>query len=146
LLITVTPAFAVNPHFGHTRISGPGGTGSLTVDFSAGGIYYPPLAVTVSAAQDTIFACKPPVGDFLPNPYKQEVIDSVYSGGGAICVHNSCRGSITILPPETSLTCEGNMFPTLAMITYTDMHIGGMFGDFQILQKKNTRHLFSDVL
>ena len=135
-LIMVTPVFAAaNPHFGKVNPSGPDDEGSLTVDFSAGGIYYPPLGVNVSATRDTIFACKPPVGDFPPNPYQQEIIDTVQGGTVARCV-NSCRGSITIPPPVTSLTCEGSMIPTLAMIIYSDLNIYGIFGDFQVLQKK----------
>lgn len=135
-LIVVTPVLAAFPHFGKTNVTGPADDGSLTVNFNANGVYYPPLAATVMGTRDTIYACKLPDENFQLNPYQQEVIDSVTYGGIAKCERSSCKGTLIIPPPGTSLTCEGNLEPTLAMITYSELNIYGIFGDFQVFQKK----------
>jgi hypothetical protein len=136
LLFMVTPVLAMTPHFGKTSVKGPGDDGSLTVDFNANGVYYPPLGVNVNGTRDTIFACKLPDENFPLDPITQEVIDSAVGGAVALCEHSSCKGSIVIPPPGTSLICEGNMAPYLAMITYSDLNIYGIFGDLHGFQKK----------
>jgi hypothetical protein len=130
LVIMVTPVLAGKPHFGKANASG-----SLTVELSSSGLY----SLSASANRDAIYACKPAVGDFPPNPIPQEeVTDTVYGGGGFIghCEHDVCRGVITITPPATSLSCDGDTVVTLAMITYSEVFVFGGYPDMNWLFKK----------
>ncbi len=134
LLLTVTPVLAGHYHFGNVSASGPDATGNLTIDFSSFGLH----SIGASADRDAIYACKPLNGDFLPNPIQQEVIDT---GGGVVTSghydkNGVFRGEIIIPPPPPpSLTCEGDMIITLAMISYDGMYISGGYPDMNWIRK-----------
>lgn len=140
LLIMATPVLAGHYHFGNVAASGPDANGNLTIDFSSSGLY----SIGASAERDAIYACKPSNGDFLPNPIKQEVIDTGGSGitSGHYDKNGNFRGIIIIPPPPPlSLSCEGGMIIALAMISYDGVYIAGGYPDMNwVIKPVNGNH------
>ncbi|MGW0625229.1 hypothetical protein [Streptomyces sp. NPDC002758] len=109
LAIAVAPAFAASPHFIKASASGPDNLGNLSVNFKIAGLGdNATTTVTASADATATFACQNNGGNFPSDPKKTEVSGPVSASGAFTSGKNGqVTGSLTVMPPPTTLTCPG---------------------------------------
>jgi hypothetical protein len=146
LLLTVTPVLAGKPHFSQPIVSGPDAAGSLTVSFKISGLGNRTWANVIALADvDAIYACKPANGDFPPNPLHEDISAFANPSGEFSVKKGSAEGILIILPPATSLSCEG-MVVALAMVTYSGLSLStyiGQEGEWPVFETRDIPGTFS---
>jgi hypothetical protein len=129
LLIAAIPAaiaYADSPNFKSATASGPAANGSLTVNFRETGLGNTPEPVnyTASANADALYACQNNGGNFPSDPKKQTVSGPVSASGEFTSGKNgSITGSLTLMPPPSTLDCPGGQREVLASVSYTNVAV-----------------------
>jgi hypothetical protein len=139
------PALAASPHFIRASASGPGNTGTLTVNFKIAGLGdNQTITVIASASATAVYACRNNGGNFPSDPKKQEVSGPVSGSGDFTSGKNGqITGSLTILPPASDLSCPAGQRRVLASVLYTDVTVTGAGDTVSI--PGNFERIFFDV-
>jgi hypothetical protein len=122
-----TIAFAANPHFIQASASGPDAAGNLSVNFKIAGLGdNETITVTASANATAVYACQNNGGNFPSDPKKQTVSGPVTASGQFTSGQNGqITGSLTLMPPASTLTCPGGQRVVLASVSYTNVAVSG---------------------
>jgi hypothetical protein len=120
-------ALAQNPHFIRASASGPAANGNLSVNFKIAGLGdNVTLTVTASADATAVYACRNNGGNFPADPKKQEVSGPVSASGQFTSGRNGqITGSLTLMPPATTLSCPPGQRIVLVSVTYTNVQVSG---------------------
>jgi len=117
--------WAANPHFLKCGASGVNPDGSLNVSFTIAGLgSNQTLTVTASAHADAVYACKNN-GQQCPNAANKVNVQGDVSATGTFTSgkNGSIRASLTVDPPETTLTCPGGQTLVLVSVSYTNVTV-----------------------
>ena len=120
-----TTVRAQSPHFLGCSASGVNSDGSLDVSFRIAGLgSNQSLTVTASADANATYGCLNH-GQQCPNAAnKVSVSDRVTAQGTFTSGKNgSIRGSLTVDPPATTLTCLGGQTLVLVSVSYTNVSV-----------------------
>src|SRR5438552_14044567 len=121
----VTSVWAQNPHFLSCGASGVNSDGSLNVSFTIAGLgSNQSIDVTASAHADATYACKNN-GQQCPNAANKVNVQSDVSASGTFTSgkNGSIKASLTVDPPDTTLTCPGGQKLILVSVSYTDVTV-----------------------
>jgi hypothetical protein len=118
-------ATAQSPHFVRASASGPDANGNLTVNFKIAGLGDTvTTTVTASADATAVYACQNRGGNFPEDPKKQTVSGPVSASGEFTSGKNgSITGSLTLMPPASTLDCPGGQRVVLASVSYTNVAV-----------------------
>jgi hypothetical protein len=120
-----TTARAQNPHFLSCGASGVNSDGTLDASFRIAGLgSNQSITVTASADSNATYGCKNG-GQQCPNAAnKVEVTGTVTANGTFTSGKNgSIKGSLTVDPPATTLTCPGGQKLVLVSVSYTNVSV-----------------------
>jgi hypothetical protein len=120
-----TYMWAENPHFLKCGASGVNPDGSLNVSFTIAGLgSNQSIDVTASAHADAVYACKNN-GQQCPNAANKVNVQSDVSATGTFTSgkNGSIRASLTVDPPDTTLTCPGGQKLVLVSVSYTNVSV-----------------------
>lgn len=120
-----TTVRAQNPHFLSCGASGVNSDGSLDVSFRIAGLgSNQSLTVTASADSNATYACKNH-GQQCPNAANKVSVSGTVTAQGTFTSgkNGSIRGSLTVDPPSTTLTCPGNQQLVLVSVSYTNVSV-----------------------
>jgi hypothetical protein len=120
-----TTVRAQNPHFLRCSASGLNSDGSLNVCFKIAGLgSNQTIDVTASAHADAVYACKNN-GQQCPNAANKVNVQSDVSATGTFTSgkNGSIRASLTVDPPDTTLTCPGGQKLVLVSVSYTNVTV-----------------------
>jgi hypothetical protein len=125
--ITAPSALAANAHFINASASGPNAQGNLAVNFKIAGLGdNVTITVTASADATALYACQNKGGNFPSDPKKQQVSGPVSASGAFTSSKNgSITGSLTLMPPASTLDCPGGQREVLANVSYTNVQVSG---------------------
>ncbi len=121
----VVAAFAQSPHFVKASASGPNAVGNLVVSFKEAGLGDNQLITYVASADATAeYAIGNNGGNFPPSPTHQEVTGPVSATGQFRSGKNgSINGSLTLMPPPSTLKVPPGQTLFLVSVTYTNVEI-----------------------
>lgn len=121
------PAVAASPHFIKASASGPDANGNLGVNFKIAGLGdTATTTVTASANATATFACQNNGGNFPSDPKKQEVSGPVSASGDFTSGKNGqITGSLTLMPPPSTLECPSGQNRVLVKVSYTGVQVSG---------------------
>ena len=117
--------WATSPHFLRCAASGVNPDGSLDVSFTIAGLGdNQTLTVTASAHADAIYGCLNR-GQQCPNAANKQEVQADVSATGTFTSgkNGSVRGSLTVNPPPTQLTCPGGQTLVLVSVSYTNVSL-----------------------
>jgi len=120
-----TYMWAQNPHFLKCGASGVNSDGSLNVSFTIAGLgSNQSIDVTASAHADATHACKNN-GQQCPNAANKVNVQSDVSASGTFTSgkNGSIKASLTVDPPDTTLTCPGGQKLVLVSVSYTNVSV-----------------------
>jgi len=120
-----TTARAQSPHFLRTSASGVNSDGTLNVCFKIAGLgSNQSIDVTASAHADATYACRNR-GQQCPNAANKVNVQSDVSATGTFTSgkNGSIRASLTVEPPDTTLTCPGGQKLVLVSVSYTNVSL-----------------------
>src|SRR5438552_1261687 len=120
-----TYMWAQNPHFLKCGASGVNSDGSLNVSFTIAGLgSNQSIDVTASAHADATYACKNN-GQQCPNAANKVNVQSDVSASGTFTSgkNGSIKASLTVDPPDTTLTCPGGQKLVLVSVSYTNVSV-----------------------
>ena len=123
--MATTTVRAQNPHFLSCGASGVNSDGSLNVAFRIAGLgSNQSLTVTASAHADATYACRNNGGQ-CPNAANKVNVQSNVSAIGTFTSgkNGSIRASLTVDPPDTTLTCPGGQKLVLVSVSYTNVTV-----------------------
>jgi hypothetical protein len=125
LLVVATVALAANPHFIRASASGPDASGNLAVNFKIAGLGSTvTTTVTASADATAVYACRNNGGNFPADPKKQEVTGPVTASGLFTSGRNGqITGSLTLMPPPSTLSCPPGQHHVLVSVTYSNVRV-----------------------
>ena len=125
LLVFASAALAANPHFLRGAATGPDGSGNLAVSFKIAGLGDAiTTQVTATADATAVYACMNNGGNFPADPKKQEVSGPVSASGQFTSGKNGqIVGTLTLMPPATTLDCPPGQHCVLVSVTYTNVQI-----------------------
>jgi hypothetical protein len=126
-----TNARAQNPHFLKCGASGVNSDGSLNVSFTIAGLgSNQSIDVTASAHADAVYACKNN-GQQCPNAANKVNVQADVSATGTFTSgkNGSIRASLTVDPPDTTLTCPGGQKLVLVSVSYTNVKVSAPGAD-----------------
>src|SRR5215218_1912393 len=123
--LAAVPALAVNPHFISQSATGPAANGNLTVNFKIAGLGdNQTITVTTTADATAVYACQNNGGNFPSDPKKTTVSGPVSASGEFSSGKNgSITGSLTLMPPPSTLDCPGGQHEVLASVSYTNVAV-----------------------
>jgi hypothetical protein len=127
LVVTLAMAAVATaaPHFNRASAAGPDNNGNLTVNFKIAGLG-DTVTTTVTATADAtaVYACQNNGGNFPSDPKKQTVSGPVSASGEFTSGKNgSITGSLTLMPPPSTLDCPGGQREVLASVSYTNVAV-----------------------
>lgn len=127
VMLAALPAYADAPHFTRASASGPDAAGNLAVNFKIAGLGdNQTLTVTASADATAVYACQNNGGNFPNDPKKTTVAGPVSASGEFTSGKNGqITGSLTLMPPSTTLTCPGGQHVVLVSVSYTNVQVSG---------------------
>jgi hypothetical protein len=146
MLLIVTPVLAGTPHISKAKATGPDAAGNLTGSFTVSGLSeYNWAFVGITGVSESVYACKPAEGNFLPNPVAQVISSSFDIHDNLTPTKGSVTGDSLITSPETDLTCDEGMNATLAMITYSNLELQTTYyeGQWPMYATKSINGTFS---
>ena len=117
--------WATSPHFLRCAASGVNPDGTLDVSFTIAGLgSNQSIDVTASAHADAIYGCLNH-GQQCPNAANKVHVQSDVSATGTFTSgkNGSIRASLTVDPPDTSLTCPGGQKLVLVSVSYTNVSV-----------------------
>jgi hypothetical protein len=120
-----TNARAQSPHFLRCGASGVNPDGSLNVSFTIAGLgSNQSINVTASAQADATYGCLNRGGE-CPNAANKVHVQSDVSATGTFTSgkNGSIRASLTVDPPDTTLTCPGGQTLVLVSVSYTNVSV-----------------------
>jgi hypothetical protein len=120
-----TYMWAQNPHFLKCGASGVNSDGSLNVSFTIAGLgSNQSIDVTASAHADAVYACRNK-GQQCPNAANKVSVQGDVSATGTFTSgkNGSIRASLTVDPPDTTLTCPGGQNLVLVSVSYTNVTV-----------------------
>jgi hypothetical protein len=120
-----TTARAQNPHFLRCGASGVNSDGSLNVSFTIAGLgSNQSIDITASAHADATYACRNR-GNNCPNAANKVNVQTDVSATGTFTSgkNGSIRASLTVDPPDTTLTCPGGQKLVLVSVSYTGVAV-----------------------
>jgi hypothetical protein len=120
-----TTVRAQNPHFLSCGASGVNSDGTLNASFRIAGLgSNQSLTVTASADATATYACMNK-GQNCPNAANKVDVSGTVTAQGTFTSgkNGSIRGSLTVEPPPTSLTCPGGQKLVLARVSYTNVSL-----------------------
>lgn len=122
---TATTVRAQSPHFLKCGASGVNSDGSLNVSFKIAGLgSNQSLTVTASADADAIYGCETHGGQCPNAANKVEVTGAVSAQGTFTSGKNgSITGSLTVEPPDSTLTCPNGQKLVLVSISYSNVKV-----------------------
>ena len=122
---TATYMWAQNPHFLGCSASGVNSDGTLNVSFRIAGLgSNQSLTVTASADANATYGCLNHGGNCPNAANKVNVSGRVTAQGTFTSGKNgSIRGSLTVDPPDTTLTCPGGQKLVLVSVSYTNVTV-----------------------
>jgi len=126
-LLTVTPAIAAaNPKFMAKFTTATLDGNNLDVDFKMSGLgSFATVDIEVTATATRLDACVNGGGN-VPSDAKKTATTAVVSDSGTFPVRNGqVTGSLTLMPPATSLSCPPGQQATLFSVSYTNVVISG---------------------
>ena len=118
-----TTVRADNPNFHSCGASGVNSDGTLDVSFTIAGLgSNQSIDVTASAHADATYACRNR-GQQCPNAANKVNVQSDVSATGTFTSgkNGSIRASLTVDPPDTTLTCPGGQTLVLVSVSYTNV-------------------------
>jgi hypothetical protein len=117
--------WAANPHFLSCGASGVNNDGSLNASFRIAGLGdNQSLTVTASADSNATYACRNNGGNCPNAANKVDVSGTVTAQGTFTSGKNgSIRGSLTVDPPPTTLSCPGGQKLVLVSVSYTNVSV-----------------------
>ena len=120
-----TTVRADNPHFLKCGASGVNSDGTLNATFTLAGLgKNQSITVTASADATATYGCLNNGGNCPNAANKVEVTGTVTAQGTFMSGKNgSVRGSLTVDPPPSSLTCPGNQTLVLVSVSYTNVSL-----------------------
>jgi len=120
-----TTVRAQNPHFLSCGVSGVNSDGTLDASFRIAGLgSNVSITVTASADANATYACMNHGGNCPNAANKVDVSGTVTAQGTFTSGKNgSVRGSLTVDPPSTTLTCPGNQDLVLVKVSYTNVSL-----------------------
>jgi hypothetical protein len=123
----VGTALADNPHFIRSGASGPNNQGNLSVNFKIAGLGdNETITVTTTADATAVYACRNNGNNFPEDPKKQEVSGPVSASGQFTSGKNGqVTGSLTLMPPSSTLDCPPGQQEVLASVSYTNVQVMG---------------------
>ncbi|MCA1603921.1 MAG: hypothetical protein LC808_02700 [Actinobacteria bacterium] len=125
MLLAAGIASAASPHFVRASATGPNSAGDLLVNFKIAGLGDTvTTTVTASADATAVYACRNNGGNFPADPKKTEVTGPVSSSGEFTSGRNGqITGSLTLSPPESTLTCPPGQRVVLVSVSYTNVQV-----------------------
>jgi hypothetical protein len=125
LSLLTSVAFAGNPHFVQASASGPAADGTLLVNFKIAGLGSTvTTTVTASADATAVYACRNNGGNFPADPKKQEATGPVSSSGQFTSGRNGqITASLTLYPPDSTLSCPNGQHQVLASVSYSNVAV-----------------------
>jgi hypothetical protein len=125
MLAMAAVATAAAPHFVRASATGPDASGNLAVNFKIAGLGDTvTTTVTASADATAVYACQNNGGNFPSDPKKQTVSGPVSASGEFTSGKNgSITGSLTLMPPPSTLDCPGGQRDVLASVSYTNVAV-----------------------
>src|SRR6266436_4269838 len=117
--------WAANAHFLKCSASGVNSDGSLNACFKIAGLGDNQIVnVTATAHADAVYACKNN-GQQCPNAANKVNVQSDVSATGTFTSgkNGSIRASLTVDPPDTTLTCPGGQKLVLVSVSYTNVTV-----------------------
>ena len=117
--------WAVNPHFLSCGASGVNSDGTLNACFKIAGLgSNQSIDVTASADGTATYACRNHGGQ-CPDAANKVTVNGPVSAQGIFTSgkNGSIRGSLTVDPPDTSLTCPGGQKLVLVSVSYTNVSV-----------------------
>ena len=120
-----TTVRAQSPHFLGCSASGVNSDGSLDVSFRIAGLgSNQSLTVTASADANATYGCLNHGGS-CPNANNKVSVSGTVTAQGTFTSgkNGSIRGSLTVDPPSTTLTCPGGQTLVLVSVSYTNVSV-----------------------
>jgi hypothetical protein len=120
-----TTVRAQNPHFLSCDVSGVNSNGTLSADFRIAGLgSNVSITVTASADSTATYACLNH-GQNCPNAANKSTVTGTVTAQGIFTSgkNGSVRGSLTVNPPPTQLTCPGGQTLVLVSVSYTNVSL-----------------------
>lgn len=123
--LMVGEASAANPHFNRADADGPNENGNLEVSFKIAGLGdNVTTTVTASADATAVYACQNNGGNFPSDPNKQEVSGPVSASDELTSGRNGqITGSLTLMPPPSTLDCPPGQNEVLVSVEYTNVEV-----------------------
>jgi len=142
--VIATPAIAASPHFIRADAAGPNAQGNLAVNFKIAGLGdNQTITVTATANATALYACQNNGGNFPSDPKKQLVSGPVSASGQFTSGKNGqITGSLTLMPPASTLDCPGGQHEVLARVSYTNVQVSGG-GDTESIPGTFSRTFFN---
>ena len=117
--------WAQSPHFLGCSASGVNSDGTLNVSFRIAGLgSNQSLTVTASADANATYGCLNH-GQQCPNAANKVSVSGTVTAQGTFTSgkNGSIRGSLTVDPPDTTLTCPGGQTLELVSVSYTNVSV-----------------------
>jgi hypothetical protein len=123
--LVATAATAASPHFVRASATGPDNNGNLIVNFKIAGLGDTvTTTVTATANATAVYACRNNGGNFPSDPKKQTVSGPVSASGEFTSGKNGqITGSLTLMPPPSTLDCPSGQRDVLASVSYTNVAV-----------------------
>ena len=125
-----TTVRAQNPHFLSCDVSGVNSNGTLSSDFRIAGLgSNVTITVTASADATATYACLNK-GQSCPNAANKSTVTGTVTAQGQFTSgkNGSVRGSLTVNPPPSTLTCPGGQNMVLVSVDYTNVSLSSSAG------------------
>ena len=125
-----TTVRAQNPHFLSCDVSGVNSNGTLSSDFRIAGLgSNVSITVTASADSTATYACLNN-GQNCPNAANKSTVTGTVTAQGQFTSgkNGSVRGSLTVNPPPSTLTCPGGQNMVLVSVDYTNVSLSSSAG------------------
>ena len=122
---TAITVWAQSPHFLGCSASGVNSDGTLNVSFRIAGLgSNQSLTVTASADANATYGCLNH-GQQCPNAANKVDVSGTVTASGTFTSgkNGSVRGSLTVNPPPTTLTCPGGQKLILVSVSYTNVSL-----------------------
>jgi hypothetical protein len=120
-----TTVRAQNPHFLRCGASGVNSDGTLDASFRIAGLgSNQSITVTASADATATYACLNNGGQ-CPNAANKSTVTGTVTAQGTFTSgkNGSIRGSLTVDPPPTTLSCPGGQRLVLVSVSYTNVSL-----------------------
>ena len=125
-----TTVRAQNPHFLTYDVTGVNSNGTLSSDFRIAGLgSNVTITVTVSADASAVYACLNH-GQKCPSAANKSTVTGTVTAQGTFTSgkNGSVRGSLTVSPPPSTLTCPGGQNMVLVSVDYTNVSLSSSAG------------------